>query len=244
MSAVDHAGRVEAVERELDTLVGAVLAGPADDPVPSCPAWTVTELADHVGLFCRFWAEVLIDGERPARRAFATAGEASDPIGDLGDHADRLVQLLRGSDPATARWTWMPDDQTVGFIARRCAHETAVHRVDAQLARGPHDPIDADMAVDGIEEIFAILDHPARRPAGGAGETLHLHGTDHDAAEWLVTLRPEGIGVEREHAKGDLAIRAGASDLELLLYQRPTLGEVQTFGDPAVLTTFHRGFTF
>ncbi len=34
------------------------------------------------------------------------------------------------------------------------------------------------------------------------------------------------------------------SDLELLLYQRPTLGDVQRFGDDAVLPAFHRVFTF
>jgi len=50
--------------------------------------------------------------------------------------------------------------------------------------------------------------------------------------------------VTREHGKGDLAIRATASDLELILYGRPTLDEVVTFGDPAVLATWYRIFRF
>lgn len=241
---MDHVTRIEAVERELATLVAAVQAGPLDAPVPTCPEWTVADLADHVGLFCRFWSHVLREGTRPEGSAFESAGQSPDPAARLPGYAEELIGLLQGTEPGAPAWTWLPEDQTVGFIARRAAHELAIHRVDAQLARGTHDPIDADLAVDGIEEVFVLLQHPMRGAPTANGETVHLHGTDHDDAEWLVTLGPERIQVAREHAKGDLAIRAGVSDLELLAYQRPTLGEVRTFGDEAVLAAFHREFTF
>ncbi len=57
-------------------------------------------------------------------------------------------------------------------------------------------------------------------------------------------LDPDGVQVTREHAKGDLALKGGVSDLEMLLYQRPTVGAVERFGDDSVLETFHREFTF
>lgn len=57
----------------------------------------------------------------------------------------------------------------------------------------------------------------------GEGETLHLHAFD-PAAEWTLTLTPEGLAVERGHTKADLALRGAASDLELLLYDRPPPG--------------------
>ena len=50
--------------------------------------------------------------------------------------------------------------------------------------------------------------------------------------------------VVREHAKGDLALRGPVSDLEMVLYQRPTVGTVERFGDESVLGAFHRRFTF
>jgi hypothetical protein len=34
------------------------------------------------------------------------------------------------------------------------------------------------------------------------------------------------------------------SDLELLLYRRPTLGEVERFGDAGVLDAWYREFSF
>ncbi|CAN5649534.1 hypothetical protein BH24ACT4_BH24ACT4_16800 [soil metagenome] len=78
----------------------------------------------------------------------------------------------------------------------------------------------------------------------GSGQTLHLHGTDHGEAEWMITLGADGVHVERTHGKGDLALKGPVSDLEMLLYQRPTVGDVQRFGDDAVLDAFHRQFTF
>ena len=46
------------------------------------------------------------------------------------------------------------------------------------------------------------------------------------------------------HAKADLALRGAVSDLELVLYQRPTLGDVERLGDESVLAAWQRVFTF
>jgi hypothetical protein len=144
-------------------------------------------------------------------------------------------------------WTWFEPDQSAGFIARRVANELAVHRYDAQSARGTCTPVDAALAVDGIEEVFDALVTRRKRTGRAAGQTLHLHGTDEGldgAAEWLVTLHADRVEVDRAHAKGDLALRGPVSDLELLLYRRPPLGEVQRFGDDAVLDLWYGEFIF
>jgi len=241
---MEHRERVEAVERELGAFVAAVEAGPLDAPVPSCPDWTVADLATHVAQFLAFWDHVLTEGDRPEGGAFDGTEPPDDLLPRVTGLGTAVLGHLHGSDPATPAWTWLPTDGTVGFIARRCAHELAMHRVDAQLARGGHEPIDADLAVDGIEEVFVLLQRPKRPAPRATGQTLHLHGTDHPDGEWLITLGPERIEVVREHAKGDLAVRAAVSDLQLLAYQRPTIGQITTFGDEAVLDAFHREFTF
>ena len=49
-------------------------------------------------------------------------------------------------------------DKTAGFVLRRMAHETAVHRLDAERAAGREHTIDADLASDGIDEfLFEFL---------------------------------------------------------------------------------------
>jgi uncharacterized protein (TIGR03083 family) len=238
---VDPDAHIDAVARESGLLADALAAGPRDARVPSCPEWTVDELAEHVGRFTGFWAHVLCEGTgRPKP-------PASDPPaeGDLGDWyrplAAALVEELRATPPATEVWTWMPNDQTPAFVARRAAHELAVHRVDAQLARGAHTAIEADLAADGIDEVVVLVQSQGE-PAG-QGETLHLHGTDR-GDEWLLALTPDGLQAERTHGRADLALRGAVSDLELVLYQRPPLGPVEHLGDDAVLAAWQRAFTF
>jgi predicted lipid carrier protein YhbT len=110
-----------------------------------------------------------------------------------------------------------------------------VHRFDAQLAAGDPQPIEHALAVDGIDEFFMLI--PFWRGASqlaGNGESMHLHATDGDG-EWLVRLGADGVVVTREHAKGDVALRASASDLVLFLYGRRDASAGEVFGDAALL---------
>ena len=82
------------------------------------------------------------------------------------------------------------------------------------------EPIDHALAVDGIDEFFGLIPFWRRESTlHGAGESIHLHCTDGDG-EWFVRLAADGVIVTREHAKGDVALRAPASDLLLFLYGR------------------------
>ena len=238
---MDATAHIDAIERESATLAEALAAGPRDARVPSCPEWSVTELARHVGQFTGLWAHVLCEGTgRPKPPAPDLPAD-----GDLGDWyrglAAALVEELRATPPETEVWTWMPDDQTPAFIARRAAHELAVHRVDAELARGGHTPIEATLAADGIDEMLLFVSR--QEQPTGKGQTFHLHGTDH-GDEWLVTLAPTGLQAERSHGKADLAVRGAVSDLELVMYQRPPLGPVEHHGDDDVLAAWYQAFTF
>src|SRR4051794_38640111 len=241
---MDHEGRVSAAEREVRLFIEAVAAGSLDAPVPTCPGFTVDDLAAHVGSFCGFWTHVLCEGTGRPKPRFED--EPEHRVEWLREIAHHLDVELRTTSPDTAVWTWFPPDQSAAFVARRVANELAVHRVDAELARGTAAPVAADLAADGIEEIFfVLLQHPDFQDRSSpAHHTLHLHGTDFEPSEWFVDIGAEGLRVTREHAKGELALRGSVSDLEMLLYQRPTVGEVQRFGDDAVLAAFHQIFTF
>jgi hypothetical protein len=132
------------------------------------------------------------------------------------------------------------------------AVEAALHRFDAQAAVGRTTPVATALAVDGIDELFTVL-LPLRGTAGlgGGGQTVHLHATDPGiddvgGGEWLVTLGPEGLDVERTHAKGDVAVRATASDLLLLLWNGGSDGGAArfgVFGDRAVLDRWRAEIT-
>lgn len=146
-----------------------------DAPVPSCPEWTVADLAAHVGTFvCQFLGEApggdpapgwWTGVPRPAERADWLASRFSE-------RDDRFAALLERGD------------EGVGFAAprlrhaRRIAHEVAIHRWDAQLAAtGRPDPIDDMRALDGIAEARELFGAPGPPATGSASDRfLRLAG--------------------------------------------------------------------
>jgi uncharacterized protein (TIGR03083 family) len=237
---MDYAEHIEAVERETSAFTRALMRAEADAQVPTCPDWTVRDLAKHLGGVQGFWTHVLAEGSgRPKPQFDDEPGPAAGlwvvQIGGL------LVAELKATSADTEVYTWNPEDHSAGFVARRMAHETAVHRFDAQMAIGKPQPIEPALAADGIEEIFVMVD---AWPGSGRGEgqTLHLHSAEGD--EWLIAMNPDGLDVRREHAKGDLALRGAISDIELLLYNRPPIGEVERLGDESVLDAWYQVFKF
>jgi uncharacterized protein (TIGR03083 family) len=247
---MEYAEYIEAIERDAGAFARALMKGDPNARVPSCPDWTLLDLAKHHGRGMGFWTHVLCEGTgRPKPEFPEDPGPA--PTMWFTTMASALVGELRATPPDTEVWTWYPGDRTARFPARRMAHETAVHRYDAQTATGNPQPIDASIAADGIGEIFEMVSHwpdvnEDAEKVTGEGQTMHLHGTDDgvEGNEWLIAMNPDGLEVRREHAKGDLALKGAVSDLELLLYGRPPVGEVERFGDEAVLDAWYRVFKF
>ena len=229
--------RTEAIRREGHALGSAARAAGVDAPVPSCPKWTVTDLLGHMGRIHRWVTRIVVDQSQD--RGDHWSEHEPPPPGELLDWfaqgVDPLADALRDAGPDAAVWTWT-SDRTSGFWARRQAVETAVHRYDAQLAANAPAPVEPDLAVDGIDELFWMVPYWqwADRVRGN-GETLHFHCTDTDG-EWLVRVNPDGIVVTLEHAKGDVAARGTASNLLLYLYGRASIDELEVFGDASVLT--------
>jgi uncharacterized protein (TIGR03083 family) len=239
---MEHEEYVASVAGDVDGLIEAVAAGASGVPVPTCPGWSVADLTEHVGQFCGFWAHVLCEGTGRPKTPFRD-GPGDDAAGWLRELGGSLVAELAATPRATEVWTWYDPDQSAAFVARRCAHELAVHRYDAQSARGTCRPIPAALAADGIDEVLTILVEARPRSGQAAGESMHLHATD-TGADWFVTLHPDRVGVDHRASPADLTLRGPASDLELVLYGRPTLDRVDHEGDDDVLEGWRGEFLF
>ncbi|HZA18820.1 MAG TPA: maleylpyruvate isomerase family mycothiol-dependent enzyme [Pseudonocardiaceae bacterium] len=220
-------------------------------PVPTCPDWTLYQLAEHVGRAHRM-ATALITNRVTAppnfsELAMVTAPEDADELGTwLHDGTTELVGAIRAAGPQTPVWTWA-GDQRVDFWARRMAHETAVHRADAELALGREFDLEPDLAADAISEWLDALGSPQAvefRPEfaelRGEGQILHLHATDPglgEAGEWTVRRTPSGPVWEHGHTKGAVAVRGGVVDLLLVLLRRVPAEQapIEVLGDQAML---------
>ena len=238
---MNHAEFLDVVVAEAEALAAAARAVGPDAMVPATPEWTMSKLVKHAGTTHRWAMAVVASGQFASPADLDLGLPASDA--EYPDWIERGAAQFRevvGATDATADcWSWGPD-QHAGFWSRRMAHETSMHRWDAETAVGEPRPIDPALAVDGIDErlvnLAASLGHSPTpvEILQGAGETAHLHATDAEG-EWLLRFGPEGMEITREHAKGDVAVRGAANDLLLYLVGRRGLDGLEVFGDIDVL---------
>lgn len=220
---------------------GAALADAAesnlDAEVTSCPGWTVSELVWHTGQIHSFWRTIIEKRLQDGREVEEPQRPVESELLDWYRHGlAALATTLRDADPATQVWTWAPQ-KDVAFIQRRMAQETAVHRWDAQAATGSPQPIEPELAIDGIEEFLDFMLPADVSQLVGGNESVHLHSTD-VRGEWVITVVNGALDVARTHAKGDVAIRGPASDLLLLLWRRLDLSALDVMGDQTALERF------
>lgn len=229
---MDHNTFINYLEADIARLE-AIAAGSLTSAVPACPGWDLARLIGHVGRVERMVLAVVPTGAMEP--ADPKSMESPPPDHDdlrayFRSGATRLVTELRAKSPDAPAWNFMGTSLNVGFWSRRQAHEHAIHRWDAESAIGPSTPIDAALAVDGIDEYFEIVNSRVlpKRPDFALGGTAHLHATDIEG-EWMLTPRAGGIDMAHGHGKGDAAIRASASDLLLGLWGRLDLTEPDRF---------------
>jgi uncharacterized protein (TIGR03083 family) len=212
-----------------------------DLAVPSCPGWDVDELVRHVAEVYEHKIASTLLGRTPDPWPPDWPAER-DPIEWLADAHGRLLELFDRSEPTTPSPTWWPPDQTVGFWARRMAHETAVHRVDAELAAGTPTPIDPGLATDGISEILEIMlagDWSDEPDEAASGQRIAITAGD---AAWSVTLDRDSVTVTDAAVVGDdggavpdAGLDGEPSDVDLWLWGRASEDRVRRSGDEPAL---------
>lgn len=236
---MEPTAQLAALRAEADLLAAV---RPLDADVATCPGWTVGDVLRHTGRVHRF-AVLQVRADDPAG---LVRGEIDDGPGD--DDPDALARWVRDGAAALVDAVAADPDRTcptfggpapASWWARRALHETTVHRWDAEAAVGRAGPIDPARAVDGIDEALTEL-VPRRldRSAFDADATVHLHATDVEG-EWIVDVGPERYGVRHGHEKGDVAARAPAADLLLLVWGRLPAARLEVFGDASLLDRWH-----
>lgn len=237
MSTPSYAEYVAVVRREGSSLAGVGRMG-LDDPVPTCPGWTVGRLLLHVGRVYRFAAEVVETRATARPERPGPPAEGTDPVEYALDGLEEIVTALGEVEPQTPVWNWSAQPDVALFWARRMAHESLIHRIDAKLAHDVANVIESDLAVDGVDELFDTL---APRAFGqgipGLAGMMHLQATDADA-RWTLKLAPDFLAVTRgpSGARGaDVTLTGKASGLLLVLYNRADVDTVDLTGAEQVL---------
>ncbi|MEY4173044.1 MAG: hypothetical protein RI900_209, partial [Actinomycetota bacterium] len=131
---MDTADFLAIFDAEHEALVAACeLAGP-EASVPGCPGWTVADLLYHLDEVQYGWNRVTTE-RRSGVEGLNWPARPSDahlPALLRGEHVGYSA-MLRSFPADTPISTWA-GQQDFAWLARRMAHEAAVHRVDAQQA--------------------------------------------------------------------------------------------------------------
>jgi uncharacterized protein (TIGR03083 family) len=210
---------------------------PGDEPVPTCGDRTMSDLLRHVAEVYTWVAHIVTERvtERPPREA---APRDADPVLLVADALDELVSALSTTDAHTPVWNWWPEQDVAAYWAGRRAPESAFHRTDAQRAHGVAPPIDAELAHDGLDELFdVIVPRVAERdelelPA----MTLSFLATDE--GEWHVRMDESGISRLEGAKEPDVTARGTASALLLGAYGRVPWEILDVEGDVRCLETW------
>jgi uncharacterized protein (TIGR03083 family) len=207
-----------------DAAVGNLAA-----PVEHCPGWAVSDLVRHVYNVHAFWGQIVERRLADPEQVHRPEDVSDDILIDVyRSGVDRFVDVLRAADPEAPVWTWS-DQHDVAFVVRHQVQEAAVHRWDAENARGSASALEPEPAADAIEEFLACSLGAADPEAPLLRQPLTLVATDVDAA-W--TLHPAGRRLDVRPGLVDGTRLSGtAFDLLLLLYRRRDVTDVGVVGD-------------
>jgi uncharacterized protein (TIGR03083 family) len=236
MCGVEVSAYIDALDRDGALLADAADAAGLQAAVPGCPGWRVRDLVRHQA-YVHDWAarhvrdrspELIDDGITESDVISRGPADAGLVAAYRDGHA-ALVAILRDADPDVECATFMPAPSPLAFWARRQAHETAVHRYDAQSARpgGPPAPaavFDPAFAADGVDELimgFAGRGRYRYRPADGDGgeRSLTIRAQDADG-RWHVRLADGGNAVSRDDPAADCTLQGPAAGLYAFLWNR------------------------
>lgn len=237
---------IEVLRRDGGLLADAAEAAGPDARVPSCPGWRVRDLVRHQGAVHRWATRFVAEGRtRPEPIAAETREDDAQLVPWFREGHERLVAALEAAPADLECWYFLKAPTPLAFWARRQAHETAVHRVDAELALGrTPSPVDPRFAADGIDELLAAFHVRERsRVRSERPGTLRVRTVDTDTArdDWLARVSAGPMVVERPASgEADCTVSGTAEELYLTLWNRGPYEKLQVTGDASLLDLWRR----
>ncbi|NBE83217.1 maleylpyruvate isomerase family mycothiol-dependent enzyme [Micromonospora sp. NEAU-HG-1] len=216
-----------------------------DVQVPTCPEWTLFDLAQHLGEGRHSWAATIAAGPAASAKS-ASAGAPAAPrelealLAWSAASTQALLDALREAGPDRGCWTWWgtsQSPQTCGAVARHQLQEITVHTYDAQVTLGVAQPLPDEIALDGVDEFLstccATTSAWPHKPAA-----VDFHATE--GRSWRLALSADGARATRlpiATAAGEgpdaacAAARGAAGEVVLVLYDRIPIDSLQLDGD-------------
>ena len=250
--AYDVASYLSALNNEGERLADAAQLAGLRAGVPACPAWSVSDLLRHTSYVHRWAADIVAErithpvDELAEEQVLQQGPDDERLLGWFREGHEALVRTLAEADPDLNCWSFLSAPSPLAFWARRQAHETAIHRVDAEQAAAAAakagSQFEPGFAADGVDELLMgfLARNIHRGDWPGLGGSLAIQAEDGPGARagWLVTGRLGGAAVARGTGPADCTVTGPARDLYLLLWNRGRADGLRVTGDASVLAAF------
>lgn len=228
------------LEAHGDKMCIAIKGADLDLAVPTCPGWALRDLLQHLGGIHR-WAATYVNEQRTS----VIDVDLEELVGgwppDAGllpwfsDGHRALVDSLRSAPADLECFTFLDAPTPRHMWSRRQAHETAIHRVDAEASVGRRVGFEPAFAADGIDELLrCFLTRRGRGPRSDAPRLLEVVATD-VGQKWRLVFDDQACRIDDGDATADTVIEGEASTLYQLLWNRAEPDSIQVNGDPRVL---------
>ncbi|MEU2184453.1 maleylpyruvate isomerase family mycothiol-dependent enzyme [Streptomyces thermolilacinus] len=233
---METAEHIKHLAREGQLLAEAAEQAGSDAEVRTCPGWTVRDLLRHTGMVHRWATAFVADGHTSYRPGGGEPDLHGAALLDwYREGHDLLVAALSCAPEDLGCWTFLPAPSPLAFWARRQAHETTVHRVDAESALGlvaGRSPVGPELAADGIDELLCgFHGRDKSRVRTDPPGALRVRTTDTDDV-WTVTLSADAPRTTRTaDGPAECELTGPAEALYLSLWNRLPAGT------PAVTVT-------
>ncbi len=234
--SMEIAEHIAAVGREARLLADAAKLGGLDADVPSCPDWDMRALLSHLSMI-HLWAAGHVAELQP--RSWGSLDELAAFWPDDAKLVDwyletnaNLIYTLESAPLEMKRRMIYEAPSAVAMWARRQAHETAIHRFDAENAAGIATEFNPTLASDGIDEMFTGM-APGEKGFAET-KTISVRAADTDD-QWHVTVAQDEVTTLRADLPADLTLNGNASDLYLAVWNRGDDSNITISGDRNVL---------
>jgi uncharacterized protein (TIGR03083 family) len=237
------AAHVDAVRAAAARLGEAGAAAGLSSRVPTCRGWRVRDLVAHQGMVHR-WATSQLAGDRaptPSKTQILATVREDALLDWFAEGVTALLTTIERVDDEVSALVFLRDAPPPRrFWARRQAHETTIHSVDAVSARLRRFPLAADigveqaLALDGIDELVCgFVPRGTSKLVGDRPYTIMVAPTD-SSRRWTMSVGATSV----ETATGgvddpDVTFAGTATQLYLGLWNRGE--EIDASGLPGVL---------
>jgi len=255
-TAAAIAEHIRVLGNEGQRFAEAARRGPWEAQVSGCPGWDLRDLVRHLSEI-HLWAAANVARRPGAKLDLDDRSDLTESWPDLAvfwpadddliDHYlqtnANLVRALESAPPDLEAPTFLPAPSPLAMWARRQAHETSIHRFDAESATGRTTGFDPEFAADGVSELLYGFYEDVGRPEDRAipleeDGTIHVHARDTDD-HWYLTIGRRSIRRADPGQPVSLTLTGTASDLYLALWNRGDDAAISASGDRQLLDTWH-----